>query len=58
LKAAGFRNTDISVLMPENVGNKDLAHQRSTKAPEGAAAGAGTGLILGGGWDGLWERVR
>ena len=49
LRAAGFRNTDISVLMPENVGSKDLAHEKSTKAPEGAATGAGTGALLGGG---------
>lgn len=52
LKAAGFRNTDISVLFPENVGTKDFAHEKSTKAPEGATAGAGTGAIVGGtlGW--------
>jgi hypothetical protein len=52
LKAAGFRNTDISVLMPENVGTKDFAHEKNTKAPEGAATGAGTGAVLGGtlGW--------
>jgi hypothetical protein len=51
-KAAGFRNTDISVLFPENVGSKDFAHKKNTKAPEGAAAGAGTGVVLGGalGW--------
>lgn len=49
LRAAGYRNTDISILMPENVGSKDLAHEKSTKAPEGAAAGAGTGALLGGG---------
>lgn len=49
LKAAGYRNTDISVLMPENVGTKDFAHEKGTKAPEGAATGAGTGAILGGG---------
>ena len=49
LKSAGFRNTDISVLMPENVGTKDFAHEKGTKAPEGAATGAGTGAILGGG---------
>ncbi len=49
LKAAGFRNTDISVLFPENVGTKDFAHEKGTKAPEGATAGAGTGAIIGGG---------
>lgn len=30
----GFRNTDISVLLPENVGTKDFAHEKATKAPE------------------------
>ena len=39
LKAAGFRNTDISVLFPENVGTKDFAHKKETKAPEGTATG-------------------
>lgn len=52
LKAAGFRNTDISVLFPESAGTRDFAHEKSTKAPEGATAGAGTGVLLGGalGW--------
>src|ERR1700744_2695466 len=52
LKAAGFRNTDISVLFPENVGSKDFAHEKGTKAPEGATAGAGSGAVVGGvlGW--------
>jgi hypothetical protein len=52
LKTAGFRNTDISVLFPENVGNKDLAHEKHTKAPEGATTGAGAGALMGGalGW--------
>jgi len=52
LKAAGFRNTDISVLFPENVGSKDFAHKKNTKAPEGVTAGAGTGAVVGGtlGW--------
>jgi hypothetical protein len=49
LKAAGYRNTDISVLFPENVGTKDFAHEKGTKAPEGAATGAGTGAVIGGG---------
>jgi hypothetical protein len=52
LKSAGFRNTDISVLFPENVGTKDFAHEKNTKAPEGATTGAGTGAVVGGtlGW--------
>jgi ActD protein/heat induced stress protein YflT len=52
LKAAGYRNTDISVLFPQNAGTKDFAHEKNTKAPEGATAGAGTGAVVGGtlGW--------
>src|SRR5260370_21033470 len=52
LRRAGFRNTDISVLFPYNEGTKDFAHEKGTKAPEGAAAGAGTGAVVGGalGW--------
>ena len=49
LRAAGVRNTDISVLFPENVGSKDFAHEKGTKAPEGATTGAGTGALIGGG---------
>jgi hypothetical protein len=52
MRAAGFRNTDISVLFPDNQGTKDFAHEKHTKAPEGAAAGAGSGALIGGtlGW--------
>ena len=52
LKLAGFRNTDISVLFPENAGTKDFAVEKGTKAPEGATAGAGTGAVVCGalGW--------
>jgi len=52
LRAQGFRSTDISVLFPENEGTKDFAHKKATKAPEGTAAGAGTGAVVGGtlGW--------
>jgi len=52
LKLAGFRNTDVSILFPENEGTKDLAMTRSTKAPEGTAAGASSGAVVGGviGW--------
>src|SRR5213082_2528421 len=49
LKTAEFRNSDISVLFPENTGTKDFAHEKNTKAPEGATTGAGTGALLGGG---------
>jgi hypothetical protein len=47
LKAAGFRQTDISVLYPENLGSKDFAHEKHTKAPEGAVAGGGSGAVVG-----------
>src|SRR6266436_3731738 len=49
LRAAGFSNTDISVLFPANEVTKDFAHEKNTKAPEGATTGAGTGALLGGG---------
>jgi hypothetical protein len=49
LKAAGFSNSDVSALFPENKGTKDFAHEKNTKAPEGATTGAGTGALLGGG---------
>ncbi len=52
LKAAGFSNRDISALFPAGAGSRDFAHEKGTKAPEGATAGAGTGVVLGGvmGW--------
>src|SRR5579872_809263 len=52
LKAAGFSNNDISVLLPDKTGTRDFAHEKNTKAPEGAVTGAATGGILGGalGW--------
>ena len=49
LRREGFRNTDISVLFPENEGTKDFAHEKNTKAPEGAATGAASGAVVGGG---------
>jgi Protein of unknown function (DUF3341) len=52
LRIADFRNTDISVMFPDNAGTKDFAHEKNTKAPEGAATGAGSGAVIGGtlGW--------
>jgi hypothetical protein len=44
----GFAAGDISVLLPENLGTREMGTEKSTKAPEGATAGAGTGVVLGG----------
>jgi hypothetical protein len=49
LKDAGFSNSDISALFPDTQGTRDFAHEKNTKAPEGATTGAGTGALLGGG---------
>src|SRR6476646_10106443 len=45
---AGFTSSDISVLLPENLGNREIGTEKATKAPEGATTGAGTGAVLGG----------
>src|SRR5882757_3342421 len=52
LRQESFRNTDVSVLFPANEASKSIGHEKSTKAPEGAAAGAATGAVAGGalGW--------
>ena len=52
LKTAGFSNNDISALFPDKDATRDFAHDKATKAPEGAAAGAAAGTLLGGalGW--------
>ena len=49
LKAAGFSSTDISVLMPNSDSTHEFAHQKDTKAPEGATTGVTAGAVLGGG---------
>lgn len=46
LKGAGFSHNDISVLFPDKTGTRDFAYEQHPKAPEGAAAGAGTGGVL------------
>src|SRR3982750_4233436 len=48
----GFRSEDISVLFADNVGTKDFATEKNTKAPEGTATGATSGAVVGGtlGW--------
>ena len=53
LRAAEFRASDISAVLPDRGHTtRDLAHEIHTKAPEGIAAGAGTGAAVGGvlGW--------
>jgi hypothetical protein len=47
LRAAGFRCADISVLFQENQGTKDFAHEKNTKAPDGAVIGGMIGGITG-----------
>jgi hypothetical protein len=48
LQQAGFANNDISVLLPNQQGTRDFAHEHNTKAPEGAVAGVGAGGVVGG----------
>jgi hypothetical protein len=48
LVRSGFPAADISALLPDNLGSKEIGTQKATKAPEGAAAGAGSGAVLGG----------
>ncbi|HWI59351.1 MAG TPA: DUF2382 domain-containing protein [Bacillota bacterium] len=52
LKSAGFSNNDISVLLPDKGSTREFAHEKNTKAPEGAITGVGAGGVLGGvlGW--------
>lgn len=52
LKHGSFNAGDISVLMPDSEGSQEFAHSKGTKAPEGAATGAGAGAVMGGtlGW--------
>jgi hypothetical protein len=48
LVKAGFTAADVSVLLPENLGTRQIGTEKATKAPEGATTGAGTGAVLGG----------
>jgi hypothetical protein len=52
LKAANFRYEDISVLFPDKESSKEFAHEKNTKAPEGATVGGASGAVVGGtlGW--------
>ena len=48
LQAEGFAVSEISVLMPDTGGTRDVGHVKATKAPEGATTGAATGGATGG----------
>jgi hypothetical protein len=52
LKDSGFSNNDISILMQDKRSTREFAHEKQTKAPEGAATGAVSGGTIGGvlGW--------
>ena len=47
LQAEGFAASEISVLMPDTGGTRDVGHVKATKAPEGATTGAATGGVIG-----------
>ena len=48
LQGVGFAPGDISVILPDQQGTRDFAHEKNTKAPEASAVGATTGGVLGG----------
>ena len=49
LVRAGFPTSDISVLLPENLGgSKNMGTEKETKAPEGTAVGVTAGGVIGG----------
>ena len=52
LQHAGFSNSGVSILLPENLQSGGVATEQSTKAPEGAVVGVGSGAAVGGalGW--------
>lgn len=52
LKGEGFMSADISALLPTKEGTNEFAHEKATKAPEGATTGAAGGAVIGGtlGW--------
>ena len=52
LRTSGFRNSDISVLYPENPEPRELAQAKSNTVQAGATVGGGTGVLVGGalGW--------
>ena len=55
--AAGFRNSDISAILPDrDRTTRDLAPEINTKAPEGFTTGASTGAAIEAWWAGSSDR--
>jgi len=52
LRHEGFNSQDVSVVFPDRDMNQEFAVEKHTKAPEGALAAGGSGLVIGGvlGW--------
>ena len=48
LQSLGIQTSDISVLFPDKAGTRDFAHEKNTKAPEGATTGGLAGMGVGG----------
>ncbi len=48
LRTEGFRESDISALLPDRQQTAEVAHEKHTKAPEGALTGAAAGGAIGG----------
>lgn len=48
LVLAGFTHDSISVLLPDTDNSREFAHEKHTKAPEGAVTGVTTGGVAGG----------
>jgi hypothetical protein len=48
LRSAGFRGSDVSVLMPQDRSTHELGHEVNSKAPEGGVTGAAAGGAVGG----------
>nr|WP_116810135.1 DUF3341 domain-containing protein [Steroidobacter cummioxidans] len=48
LQSSGVSTSDISVLFPDKAGTRDFAHEKNTKAPEGATTGGLAGMGVGG----------
>ena len=47
LHEASFRPEDIAIMTAENLGTKDFAHEKKTRALDGAATGSAMGALLG-----------